>query len=175
MPERLSYEDSCRALQSQQLIEPGNIPLMPPRPPGHDDEVMGVSFFRTLLADAKLEHLTLPHTCFARSEIRATSFRNTDLSGSTANWNDFIQVNFTAADLSHSDLRACRFERVRFANAKLVGVDFRYCGFKDCDFSGADLTDAKVTQKAGRSLRLSPEQQSVLDWQAEDGEEPSGG
>jgi len=117
----------------------------------------------------------LPRTFISRSEIRATSFRDTDLTGSTANWNDFIDVNFSAADLSGSDLRACVFERVRFVGASLVGVDFRYCGFKKCDFTDADVTDMKLTTKLGSVLRLSPEQQSVIDWQADDGEEPAGG
>lgn len=172
---RLSYEDSCRALQEQKLLEPGEVPPLPPRPPRYDDEELGVSFFRTMVADARLEHLTLPRTFFGRSEFRASSFQDTDLSESTANWNDFIEVDFTGADLSGSDFRACVFNGVKFKKAKLAGVDFRYCGFSACDFTGADLTDAKLTQKAGQALRLTPEQQSVIDWQAEDGEEPEGG
>lgn len=175
MMSRLSYEDSCRALQKQGLLETDEVPPLPPGPPRYDDEEPGVSFFRTMVADVKLEHLTLPHTFFGRSEIRASSFKDTDLSGSTANWNDFIEVNFTGADLSGADLRACVFNGVKFKKANLSGVDFRYCGFMSCDFSDADLTDAKFTQKTGRSLRLTPEQQSVIDWQAEDGEEPEGG
>ena len=175
MPQRLSYEDSCRTLQNAQIIDTGNVPLMPPQRPRHDDATPGVSFFRTELVDAKLEHLTLPRTFFGRSEIRATSFRDTDLSESTANWNDFIEVDFTGADLSGSDLRACVFEAVRFRGATLAGVDFRYCGFKRCDFTEADLTDAKLTQRVGAALRLTPEQQGVVDWHSEDGEEPEGG
>jgi uncharacterized protein YjbI with pentapeptide repeats len=172
---RLSYEDSCRVLQKRQLIEPGEIPPLPDGPPHHDDEAPGVQFFRTMLADAKLENLTLPRTFFSRSEIRATSFRDTDLSESTANWNDFIEVDFSAADLSRSDLRVCLFERVQFKGANLAGVDLRYCGFKSCNFADAHLIDAKLTQKIGRILNLTPEQQSVIDWQAEDGDEPAGG
>ena len=175
MPKRLSYEDSCRALQQQQIIETGDVLPLPERSPRYDDEARGVEFFRTMLADAKIEHMTLPRTFFGRSEIRAVSFKNTDLSESTANWNDFIDVNFDEADLSRSDFRACLFERVRFKHANLTGTDFRYCGFKDCDFSGADLTDAKFTTKAGAALQFSPEQKQVIDWQAEDGEEPEGG
>jgi uncharacterized protein YjbI with pentapeptide repeats len=172
---RLSYEDSCRMLQDQGVIGAGDIPPLPQRPPRHDDEVLGVGFFRTMLADASLEHLSLPRTFFGRSEIRSISFRDTDLSESTANWNDFIDVDFSSADLSRSDLRACLFERVKFVGAFLVGTDFRYCGFKNCDFSKADMADAKLTRKIGTSLRLSLEQQNVIDWQAEDGEEPEGG
>ena len=175
MPQRLSYEDSCRALQKSQIIEDKLIPPISASQPRYDDENPGISFFRTLLAEAKLEHLTLPRTFFGRSEIRATSFKDTDLSGSTANWNDFIDVDFTGTDLSDADLRACLFEQVRFKDANLAGADFRYCGFKKCDFTGADLTDAKLTQKAGSALRLSPEQQGVIDWQSEDGDEPTGG
>jgi hypothetical protein len=172
---RLPYEDSCRALQSQQIIDGGDIPPLLQRAPRHDDDVLGVGFFRTMLADSSLEHLSLPRTFFGRSEIRAVSFKDTDLSESTANWNDFIDVAFSSADLSQSDLRACLFEGVKFVGASLVGADLRYCGFKSCDFSAAEMTDAKLTRKAGASLRLSVEQQSAIDWQAEDGEEPAGG
>lgn len=153
MPQRLSYEESCRALQEVQLIEAGELPPMRSGLPWHDDEVLGVSFFRTMVVDQKLENLTLPHTFFGRSEIRAVSFCGSDLSGSTANWNDFIEVDFTDADLSGSDLRACLFEGVKFRGARLVGVDLRYCGFKQCDFTEADLMDAKLTQKTGGRFR----------------------
>ncbi|MGC3961351.1 MAG: pentapeptide repeat-containing protein [Verrucomicrobiota bacterium] len=172
---RLSYEDSWRELQRQQLVGPGAVPLQPLNPPRHDDETPGVSFFREMVADVKLERLTMPRTFFGRSEIRATSFRDSDLSESVANWNDFINVDFSRADLSRSDLRACLFERVRFVGASLVGVDFRYCAFRHCDFTAADVTEARFTVKAGAALRLSDEQRSVIDWQAEDGEEPAGG
>ena len=127
-----------------------------------------------MLAGAKLEHLTLPRTFFGRSEISNTSFKDTVLTESTAHWNDFIGVNFGAADLSRSDLRACVFERVRFTGASLVGADFRYCGFKNCIFTNADVADAKFTRKAGMVLKFSEEQMSVIDWQADDGDEPEG-
>jgi hypothetical protein len=172
---RLSYEDSCRKLQDQKIIAPGDISPLPERPPRDDDELPRVSFFRSMLTNARLEHLSLPRTFFGRSEIRATSFRDTDLSESVANWNDFINVDFSAAELSHCDLRACVFERVKFVSASLVGVDFRFCGFKKCDFSNADVTYAKFTHKTGAALRLSAEQQSLIDWQADDGDEPEGG
>jgi uncharacterized protein YjbI with pentapeptide repeats len=172
---RLDYEESCRLLQQQGLLEAGAIPSLAHRPPRYDDEALGVEFFRTLVADARLENLTLPRTFFGRSEIRATSFKNTDLSGSTANWNDFNGVDFSEANLAGADLRANLFERVNFAGASLVGADVRYCGLKQCDFTGADLTDVKITRKAGTALNLSQEQQYSVDWQDEDGEEPAGG
>ena len=172
---RLSYEESCRVLERYNVVEPGNTPPMPDRRPRHDDANPGVTFLRLMVAEAKLEHLTLSRTFFGRSEIRATSFKDSDLSHSTANWNDFIDVDFSAADLSRSDLRACVFERVRFRGANLSGVDFRYCGFKNCDFSEAEVAEAKFALRTGKSLRLTPEQQSVIDWQADDGEEPEGG
>jgi BTB/POZ domain-containing protein KCTD9 len=175
MTPRLSYADSCHALQSQQLIDEGEIPLQPEQSPRHDDEVLGVSFFRTELANAKLEHLTLPRTFFNRSEIRATSFLDSDLSESTANWNDFIDVDFSSADLSRCDFRACIFQSTRFVGAYLVSADFRHCSFLGCDFTGADLTGAKFTKEAAESLQLSSEHQRFIDWQADDGNEPEGG
>jgi len=137
--------------------------------------MLAVSFFRTELADAKLERLTLPRTFFGRSEIRAVSFRDTDLSESTANWNDFVDVDFSSADLSRCDFRACPFQRVCFVGARLVGSDFRHCSFTSCDFTGADLAGAKFTKTAVASLRLSSDQQRVVDWQIDDGDEPEGG
>jgi uncharacterized protein YjbI with pentapeptide repeats len=174
MSQRLSYDNSCRHLQREKLIDPGGIPPFPKRPPRHDDEVLGVHFFRTMLAGAKLEHLTLPRTFFGRSGIRATSFRDTDLSESTANWNDFVDVDFSSADLSRCDFRACPFQRVRFAGALLISADFRHCTFTGCDFTGADLTGAKFAKKAAASVQLSSEQQQIIDWQADDGDEPEG-
>lgn len=175
MSRRLSYSDSYRALQRQRVIDDGDVPPLPPRPPRHDDDFLGVSFFRTSLADARLENLTLPRTFFGRSEIRAISFRDTDLSESTANWNDFIDVDFRSADLSRCDFRGCQFESVRFGGASVIGNDFRHCSFTACDFAGADLTGAKFTTRATMSLILSSEQRQAIDWQADDGENPEGG
>jgi uncharacterized protein YjbI with pentapeptide repeats len=176
MPQRLSYEDSCRALQHQQIIEEGNIPPLPARPPRYDDEEpLGVNFFRTELADASLEHLTLPRTFFSRSEVRDVSFQGTDLSESTVNWNDLINVDFSFADLSRCDIRGCVFQRTRFTNASLRGADLRHCSFTDCDFGGADLTGAKLTREAATALQLSREQYLAIDIQADDGDEPDGG
>lgn len=175
MSKRLSFEESCRVLKEQGLIE-GDAPLRVPEVmPRHDDpEIVGVSFFRMMVADAKLDNLTLPRTFFGRSEVRATSFRNSELLESRANWNDFIEVDFSNADLSNSDLRGCLFDAVKFRNANLSGVDFRYCGFRGCDFTGAEMAGVSMTQKAGAALMLSDEQRGVIDWQAEEGEEPEG-
>ena len=175
MPERLSYADSWAVLQKKKLVPEGSAPEMRYEPPRPDDAAGGgVRFVQAMVAGVKLERLTLPRTFIGRSEFRKVSFKETELSGSTVNWNDFIQVNFSGADLSRCDLRACLFDGVKFMGADLSGADFRYCGFKKCHFTDADLTDAKLTQKAGAVLKLSPEQQSVIDWQVEDGEEPAG-
>jgi len=171
---RLGYEDSCRLLQSRGVIEDGIPPLLD-RPPRHDDDRPGLSFFRTLLADAALDNLTLPRSFFGRSEICKTSFRGTDLSESTANWNDFVDVDFGRADLSRVDFRGCVLANVRFTNACLAGADLRHCSFADCSFAGADLSGVKLTAGAGKSLALSVEQHRTIDWQTDDGEEPEGG
>lgn len=122
-----------------------------------------------------IQYMTLPRTFFGRSEIRTTSFEGSDLSESTANWNDFIDVDFGSSDISKSDFRACIFTRVRFNGAVLVDVDFRHCSFTDCDFSNANLSGAKFTRETGASLQLSPEQERVIGWQTDGGEEPEGG
>src|SRR5260370_32620616 len=112
MPDRVPYSESRRVLESKELLETDERPPLPERPPRYDDEQLGVSFFRTRLADDALDGLTLPRTFFGRSEIRSVSFRGSDLSESTANWNDFIDVDFSSADLSRADFRASVFARV---------------------------------------------------------------
>jgi uncharacterized protein YjbI with pentapeptide repeats len=174
MPERIPYVESCRVLQNRGLLEAGELPALPERAPRHDDEHLGVSFFRSRLADVPLEGLTLPRTFFGRSEIRGVSFRGTDLSESTANWNDFIDVDFSSADLSRADLRASVFERVSFQGAVLRGADLRGATFRSCTFTDADMTGAKLARAFTWLFRLSAAQRGVIDWQSP-GPEPGGG
>ena len=169
---RRSYEDSCGELLARGLIE--DLPPLPPQRPLHDDEALGISFFRTLLADEDLSNMTIPRTFFGRSEIRSVSFRNTDLSESTLCWNDFVEVDFTACTLGRSDMRAAMFKTALFTNADLCSADLRRSTFDGCDFSGADLRGAKLTREQGAKLRLSQGQAHSILWQ-DDGDEPGGG
>ncbi len=175
MTQRISYPESCKALQGQQLLESDALPALPERSPRYDDELLGVSFFRTRLADAKLDGLTLPRTFFGRSEICGVTFRGTDLSESTANWNDFIDVDFNSADLSRADLRASIFERVSFRGAVLRGTDLRRTTFRNCTFTDADMAGTKLTRAFAWFFRLSHVQRAVIDWQLNSGPEPEGG
>jgi len=173
-PERLSYAESCRVLQRQDLLESTEHPALPERAPRHDDERLGVSFFRTRLTDVALDHLTLPRTFFGRSEIRGASFRGTDLSESTANWNDFIEVDFSSADLTRADFRASTFERTSFRGAVLQDADLRRATFRGCTFTDADMRGAKLTRAFIWFFCLSHAQRAVIDWQSP-GPEPEGG
>jgi BTB/POZ domain-containing protein KCTD9 len=174
MSDRIPYDESCRVLQGKELLEAGEIPPLPEQPPRHDEQQLGVSFFRTRLANESLDGLTLPRTFFGRSEIRSVSFCGTDLSESTANWNDFIDVDFSSADLSRADLRASTFERVSFRRAVLRGADLRRTTFRDCSFTYADMTGSRLTRDIRWLFRLSRPQRSVIDWQSP-GSEPEGG
>lgn len=162
MSERLPYIASCQLLISQQLLDDDEVPPLPERPPRHDDVVLGVGFFRTQLANTKLAGLTLPRTFFGRSEIRSVSFHDTDLSESTANWNDFIEVDFSSADLSRADLRSSVFERVDFSGASLRGADLRHATFTDCSFIDADFTGVKLIRDSEAALSLSPTQRTLI-------------
>ena len=175
MSARLSYADSCRFLQTEQLLDEGPIPTLPERPPRYDDEVFGVSFFRTGLTDGKAENLTLPRTYIARSDVRRFSFRHSDLSESVICWNDFTDVDFSFADLSHVDLRASIFLNVNFHGANLRNTDLRRSSFKHCIFKDADLAGAKLTRKFKWLFSLSSSQRRSIDWQITLGEEPKGG
>ncbi len=173
--DRSSYSDSCLRLQSVGLLPAGEIPPLPDRAPRYDDEVLGVEFFRTLLADVELDDLTLPRTYFAKSEVRAASFRGADLSESTMCWNDFIAVDFRSASLQHADLRASSFERVTFDRADLTGADLRRSTFATCSWTGAVLTGARISRVVAQDLPLSEEQRGQLDLQETEGPEPDGG
>jgi uncharacterized protein YjbI with pentapeptide repeats len=174
MPDRIPYAESCRVLQSNELLETDEVPRLPEQAPRHDDEELGVSFFRTRLADVALNGLTLPRTFFGRSEICSVSFRDSDLSESTANWNDFIDVDFGSADLSRADFRASIFERVSFHGAVLRGADLRRASFRGCTFTDADMSGARLTRGFGWLFRLSRTQRAVIDWQPP-GPQPEGG
>jgi uncharacterized protein YjbI with pentapeptide repeats len=175
MSERLSYEDSYRFLQSSGWEGPGDVPPICDHIPRYDDEVLSLSFFRTGIEDATLEDLTLPRTYFSRSQIDRTSFRNTDLTESVANWNNFEDVDLSSADLTRFDFRACEILRTKFVDADLTEADLRCCSFEACDFTGATMTRTKLTRDTGRSLNLSAAQRAEIEWHEEDGEEPDGG
>ena len=178
MPTRLSYEESCKLLQHDQWLEQGECPPLKPKPPAYDDEILGLSFFRTWLdglKGANFQNLTLPRTYFGRSQISDISFYNTDLSESVANWNDFADVDFSSADLSRLDLRGNSIVRTKFVNALLIDADLRCCSFENCDFTDANLTRTKLTRETGALLNLSEAQKGVVDWHDEDGDDPDGG
>jgi BTB/POZ domain-containing protein KCTD9 len=172
---RLDYEESCRQLQKLGYLEPGQLPPMPERLPRYDDESLGIEFFRTAVGAAVLADLTLPRTFFGRSEFRGTVFRNTDLSESNLCWNDFIEVDFSAAVLARGDLRASKFYAARFAAADLRGSDMRRSSFQDCLFTDSRLEGAILTRTQAAQMNISAAQHAQVDWRDDDGPEPGGG
>lgn len=172
---RRSYAESCAALQSAGLLEPGDIPPIPDHQPRYDDEEpLGVNFFRTMV-EGDLSRMTLPRTFFGRSEIRGASFHDSDLSESTLCWCDFIGVDFSQACLAGSDLRASSFDQVRFERCDLRGADLRRSSFAGCDFAECLMTGAKLTRNQADGLALSTQQRAEIAWQDDEGEEPDGG
>jgi hypothetical protein len=67
--DRVSYAESCRVLQGHGILEGDETPPLPTRAPRHDDEQLGVSFFRSRVSNVDLARLTLPRTFFGRCEI----------------------------------------------------------------------------------------------------------
>jgi uncharacterized protein YjbI with pentapeptide repeats len=172
---RRSYEDSCRVLQRDGWLDPGEVPPIAAHRPMYDDaEPLGVRFFRTQLA-GDFSNLTLPRAFFGRSEVAAASFRNSDLSESTLCWNDFVGVDFSDCSLRSSDLRAAIFNGVQFVRCDLRQADLRRSRFQDCDFTDADLRGTKLTRSQEAQMKLSPRQEETVAWQDNDGEEPGGG
>lgn len=172
---RLSYEASCSKLQELGLLEAGDIPPLPSRPPQPEDEILGVSFFKTEVSEAVLNQLSLPRTFFGRSLIQKVSLQNADLSESNLCWNDFVDVDFRGASLRKADLRASQFRNVDFSQCDLSGSDLRQSSFENCEFAGASFVGAKVTRDGAANLGLSSAQRAEVDWQSTEGEEPAGG
>jgi BTB/POZ domain-containing protein KCTD9 len=177
MAVRLNYDLSCARLRKLGLLAHDSHPPLPQRLPQHDDnEPLGVSIFRTLLADAlDLSDLTLPRTFFGRSQIERVSFRNSDLRESNLCWNDFNGTDFTGADLTDSDMRSSLFHNVLFRTANLDGADLRRSSFIDCLFEEAAMKSAVLTRQQGATLCLSETQRKNIDWRVESGPEPGGG
>jgi BTB/POZ domain-containing protein KCTD9 len=180
MSSRLTFEESCDRLRSLGLLD--HQVVLPTRMPRYDDDVLGVSFFRTFVGPDgpegdifDLANLTLPRTFFGRSEIRRTSFENSDLSESSLCWNDFVDVSFIRADLSRSDMRASIYEHVRFNHATLSSSDLRRSTFDNCDFTGAIMVGAVLTRRQGDEANLSSQQRAEIAWTDDDGPEPDGG
>ncbi len=172
---RLTYPQSCIALQKLGLLDQGELPPLPTRQPQLvDEEPLGVSFFR-MQVEGDLANMTLPRTFFGKSEICDASFRDTDLSESTLCWCDFVNVDFSHTTLNASDLRASNFERVRFDRFDLHNTDLRRSTFKACSFEARLLDGAKLTRTQARALTLSPQQLAAIDWQTNEDDELGGG
>jgi uncharacterized protein YjbI with pentapeptide repeats len=171
---RLPYAESCERLQPAYL-DAGSIPPMPSRRPRHDDDILGLSFFRTLVEQDDFSNLTIPRTFFGRSEVIGVSFENTDLCESTLCWNDFVEVDFSFSVLAKADLRAAEFSHCAFRQTDLRGADLRQSSFEDCDFGEALMDGAVLTRVQGEALSLSSAQREVIAWTTDDGPEPGGG
>jgi len=178
---RKSLEDTWRHLEAEgdePPRHPDGRPLVPTQMPSYDDEVLGLSYFRSGLEDADRSGLTMPRTYFGRSGFYRVRFTGTDLSESRMCWNDFEDCDFSGADLSGCDMRASVFKRCRFAGAVLRGADFRHSTFEDCDFAGAELSGAVAEDTDFQGCvqdYLSDEQQTVMSWAEDEGPEPPGG
>ena len=172
---RLSYEESCRRLQSFGLLDKGEMPPMRDRMPKFGDtEQMGVEFFRTLVKECDLSGLTLPRTFIARSDLGRVSFANTDLSESSLCWNDFVDVSFAGASLAGCDMRASIFHTVDFSGADLQGADLRRSTFQGCTFAGAIWKGAVLARSQAAQTALSAADSALIDWREEDGPLPEG-
>lgn len=170
---RKTYEESCAVLAARQLLE-GPVPPLPARMPAFDDEVLGVSFFRTEVSGEDLSGLSLPRTFIGRSLVSTASFAGTDLSESRFCWSDFVTCDFTGASLRGADLRASAYDRCSFEGADLEGADLRRSRFMGCSFRGARMAGARVSKGQVGELGLDSAQMMSVSVQPE-GDEPPGG
>jgi len=168
---RLDYDQSCVHLG----FEPSKVPPLKNLPPRHDDEVLGLSFYKTGIEEKEWLSLTIPRTFIGRSLIENSSIIDCDLTESVMCWNDFIAVDLSNCDLSRADLRASNFMGVDFSHCILKQADFRGSGLEECVFSDADLEGAILETTEHGHLDLTPEQRSSIQWVDSPGEPPPGG
>jgi BTB/POZ domain-containing protein KCTD9 len=152
---RLDYAASIAELKRRRFLGADERPaLLRGMPSPFDEEPLGVSFFRTRV-EGDLSGLSLPRTFISRSEVRHCSLAGTDLGESFLCWNDFTDVDFSAASLRGADLRASIYTRVMFCGADLSSADLRGITFKDCDFTDAVVVCRQAT--CGRLKNVRPD------------------
>ncbi len=178
---RRSLEDTWEYLETHGEEMPrysDGRPFVPPRMPNYEDEELGFSFFGRGGEVEYYSNLTLPRTYFGHSTLTRLSFANTELSGSRMCWNDFVECDFSGSDLSGCDMRASKFAGCKFTEALLRDADLRRSSFEDCDFSGANLAGAVAEDEDAIGCVqdcLTKEQQAVMVWSPDSGDEPPGG
>jgi Uncharacterized low-complexity proteins len=131
----------------------------------------GLGFFRTDLQYQAMDKLTLPRTYVGKTEVSYTSFKNSDLHESLFLESTFNDCDFTGADLANSRI-AAKFVRSRFTDANLSGADLRWSQFESCSFKDASLRQTRLHHGQKRMIRLSPEQESQVEWMDEPDDEP---
>lgn len=168
--ERLSLDATWDYLESIGIEPPRDAQGLPcvvtdnPYNHSYDDRL---TFFRTYIRDLDFSCLTMPNSFFGRTQIDAFNFRNTDLSGSYMQENDWLDCDFTSANLSKCSLIAL-FYNCNFNGADLRGADLRDGGFYNCDFTNAILADACLRPEQAQDLPLSELQRLVINWQCPD-------
>jgi uncharacterized protein YjbI with pentapeptide repeats len=168
---RLSYDESCQFLG----CEPSEIPPLKNRPPRYDDEILGLSFYKTGIEQQEWRSLTIPRTFVGRSLIEAASIIDCDLSESVMCWNDFNSVDFSRSDLVKTDMKSSNFIGVDFSGCNLSEADFRGSGLERCNFQGANLDGAILETRWHGDLPFTQEQKASIAWVDEPGEPPPGG
>ena len=174
-PNRLTYEESCRALQRLGHLQEGAIPPLPDHRPRYDDEgPLGVNFFRTSVRDGDIENMTLPRTFFGRSDIGPLSFKTR-----------IVRIYAVLERFQQGGLHGCQSLQKRppclavlqgaFRQNRSPKCRLRQLTFAECDFTDAEMRGARLTHRQGRVIVLSTQQREAIDWQESDGSPPGGG
>ncbi len=175
---RHSWQESLAWLQGRGFAVPavqgnGLSSVVSDRPRPEQKDFRGLRFADAVHEEVDFEDLTLPRTLVERCRFHGVSFRNTDLSLSCLDGNDWIDCDFTDARLICVSLCKGVLFGCRFRNCQLIGSDLRGATLSGCDFTGADLTGTKIDRALKESLVLSEPQRSLMvDWRAADDEGP---
>ena len=109
----------------------------------------GASFRNAILADARLQAVTLDlsgpaRTDFRGAELTRVNLKNSNLSSSTFADAEMRRIDLTHVDLSGSDLSGANLTEANFSYSTLRGADLSYAMLVSALFNAVDLAGASL-------------------------------
>lgn len=103
----------------------------------------GVNYRPANLCSASVKRVSLPDTDFSYVNICGASFDDSDVSGSTFNYNDGRMTNFASVNMGKCRFSRCDLSEATFTRSSVLDSVFLDCKMTGTSFEKALLIDAK--------------------------------
>ena len=110
----------------------------------HDQEIIGLDFFRSTMSDVLLTDLVLRDT-----KIKWTRFGLSVLTDSQLTNSTIERTYFDGSDLKNTNFAQSRISNTVISDALLINTSFANCKFKDVFFIGSDMQGANFIGATG--------------------------